>query len=165
MPVLPEGQPRAAVSPGAGAESGSSGRSSLDPSKLAYLMGPAALGAILLLMRFGEVAKEPIWLWVAVFVAVPVASIVADHLYDASPTRRATPRSGWRSRPPAVTSVIYLIGLGPGPVRRLRLPGPGERGSHGGSRVWRVTALWSLVGIAVGQVGHLAEGGPVRSSR
>ena len=151
MPVLPEGQPRAAVSPGAGAESGSSGRSSLDPSKLAYLMGPAALGAILLLMRFGEVAKEPIWVWVGIFVAIPVASIVADHLYDASPTpERLHLRVAVQAA--AVTSVIYLSGWGPvlcGAYAFLAL----ENVARSGSRTWRVTSLWCLVGIALGQAG------------
>jgi diguanylate cyclase (GGDEF)-like protein/PAS domain S-box-containing protein len=50
-----------------------------------------------------------------------------------------------------VTTVIYLTGWGPvlsGAYAFLAL----ENVSHSGSRVWRVTALWSLVGIAVGQL-------------
>ncbi len=151
MTVLPEGQLRADASPGAGAATGSSGRSSLDPRKLAYLMGPAAFGAILLLMRFGEVAKEPVWVWLGIFVAIPVASIVADHLYDGSPTpRRLHLRVAVQAA--AVTSVIYLSGWGPvlcGAYAFLAL----ENVARSGSRTWRVTALWCLAGIAVGQVG------------
>jgi diguanylate cyclase (GGDEF)-like protein/PAS domain S-box-containing protein len=50
-----------------------------------------------------------------------------------------------------VTAVIYLTGWGPvlsGAFAFLAL----ENVSHAGSRIWRVTALWSLVGIALGQV-------------
>ena len=125
-------------------------RRALNPSLLAYLMGPAALAAILLLMHFHDVAQEPVWGWVAVFIAVPVSSLTGDHLYRRWPTatslhvRVAVQAAG-------VTTVIYLTGWGPvlsGAYAFLAL----ENVSHSGSRVWRVTALWSLVGIAVGQL-------------
>ena len=54
----------------------------------------------------------------------------------------------------AVTTVIYLSGWGPvlcGAFAFLAL----ENVSRCGSRVWRFTALWSLLGIACGQLGHL----------
>ena len=163
MSVPPEGQPRAdgipparpPSAPGAGPVVGPvvgpTGRSSIDPRKLAYLMGPAALGALLLLMRFGEVAKESAWVWVAIFIAIPLTSVIADHLYDTRPTpARLHLRVAVQAA--AVTTVIYLSGWGPvlcGAYAFLAL----ENVARCGSRVWRVTALWSLLGIAIGQVG------------
>ncbi len=139
--------------PGGGSPvSGAAGpaRRTLDPSLLAYLMGPAALAAILLLMHFHDVAQEPVWGWVAVFIAVPVSSLTCDHLYRWRPTSM-TLHARVAVQAAGVTTVIYLTGWGPvlsGAYAFLAL----ENVSHSGSRVWRVTALWSLAGIAVGQL-------------
>ncbi len=153
-PVPLEGQRRTAATdptrPGSDPGPARVGWTALDPRKLAYLMGPAALTALLLLMRFGEVAKEPAWLWVAIFVAIPLSSVVADRLYDANPsTGRLHLRVAVQAA--AVTTVIYLSGWGPvlcGAYAFLAL----ENVARCGSRVWRVTALWCLLGIAAGQV-------------
>jgi diguanylate cyclase (GGDEF)-like protein/PAS domain S-box-containing protein len=128
----------------------SAGRNFLNPRVLAYLMGPAALGGLLLLMRFGEAARESAWLWVAIFITIPGASLMADRLYDTRPTQaRLHIRIAVQAA--AVTVVIYLSGWGPvlwGAYAFLAL----ENVSRSGSRVWRITALWSLVGIGLGQV-------------
>ncbi|HEY5097289.1 MAG TPA: EAL domain-containing protein [Acidimicrobiales bacterium] len=148
----PEGaEPGRAESGGESDRTGTpAARKVLNPQKLAYLMGPAALGALLVLMSFGLVAREPIWLWLAVFVAIPVASLIADNRYDAHPTEfRLHARVAIQAA--AVTAVIYLSGWGPvlcGAFAFLAL----ENVSRCGSRVWRITALWSLLGIACGQL-------------
>jgi diguanylate cyclase (GGDEF)-like protein/PAS domain S-box-containing protein len=112
-------------------------------------MGPFALVVILTLMRFGDVARESVWLWIAVFVSVPLASLTGNHLYTRNPTQlRLHVRVACGAA--GVTTVIYLSGWGPvlaGAFAFLAL----ENIAHGGSRVWRITALWSLVGIAIGQ--------------
>ncbi len=126
------------------------GRRYLNPRMLAYLMGPAALGALLVLMRFGEAARESAWLWLAIFVTIPLLSVAGDRLYDARPDqRRLHLRIAIQAA--AVTAVIYLSGWGPvlwGAYAFLAL----ENVARSGSRVWRITALWSLVGIGLGQV-------------
>ena len=125
-------------------------RSRMTPAYLAYLMGPAALVAILLLMRFGVVAREPTWLWVAVFIAIPLSSLMGDLLYSRHPTRLCL-SARVAIQVAAVTVVIYLSGWGPvlsGAFAFLAL----ENVAHGGSRVWRTTAIWSLLGITIGQV-------------
>jgi diguanylate cyclase (GGDEF)-like protein/PAS domain S-box-containing protein len=129
----------------------------LDPSLLAYLMGPPALVAILVLMHFHVVAQESAWLWVAVFVVIPVCSLASDRLYDADPNRfRLNMRVAVQAA--SVTAVIYLSGWGPvlsGAYGFLAL----ENVARSGSRAWRTTALWSLSGIALGQTAiwlHLA---------
>ena len=124
--------------------------SRLNPTFLAYMIGPVALVVILLLVRVGAVARESAWVWVGVFLAVPAISVVGDLLYKAKPSigrlhlRVAAQAAG-------VTAVIYLTGWGPvlsGAFAFLAL----ENVWNGGSRAWRVTALWSLVGIALGQL-------------
>ena len=119
------------------------------PSYLAYAIGPVALVAVLVLMHFGAIVREPAWLWVGVFVAVPVSSLVADHFYRAHPSTAMT-HVRVAVQAAAVTTVIYLTGWGPvlwGAFAFLAL----ENVSHGGSRVWSITAFWSLVAIAAGQ--------------
>jgi diguanylate cyclase (GGDEF)-like protein/PAS domain S-box-containing protein len=122
----------------------------LTPAHLAYSMGPAALVAILVLVHFAVVARESAWLWVAVFFAIPVASLVGDHVYRCNPSRqhlhlRIAIQAG------AATIVIYLTGWGPvltGAYAFMAL----ENIAHAGSKVWRVTAFWTLLGIGLGQV-------------
>jgi diguanylate cyclase (GGDEF)-like protein/PAS domain S-box-containing protein len=130
----------------------------LNPTYLGFMMGPPALVVLLLLMHFGDVAREPAWLWVAVFIVVPLISLLCNHLYDRRPSEfRLHLRVA--SGAAAVTAVIYLSGWGPvlsGAFAFLAL----ENIAHGGSRVWRITALWSLVGIAAGQVAIVAGGAP-----
>ena len=61
-------------------------RAPLNPYVLGYAMGPAALIILLILRRFGVVAPEPVWLWVLVFVAIPVSSAACEILHRRNPT-------------------------------------------------------------------------------
>ncbi len=125
-------------------------RPRLNPYILGYAMGPAALVAILVLRHFGVVAHEPVWLWLAVFVAIPVTSASCEILYRRRPTTlRLHARVAVHAA--AVTTVIYLSGWGPVLIGAFAFVAL-ENVSHDGSRTWRVTALWSLLGIAIGQV-------------
>src|ERR1700730_4867972 len=85
----------------------------LKPTHLAYLMGPVAFVALLLLMRFHLIVHESVWLWVAVCIAVPATSLVVNHLYSVRPSRL---RLHLRIAPQAagVTAVIYLTWWGAG---------------------------------------------------
>ncbi len=117
---------------------------------LAYLIGPIALVVILLLMKFNLIVREPVWLWVGVFIAVPLTSATCDRLYHRRPT---TQRLHLRVAGSAagVTTVIYLSGWGPVLVLAFAFLAL-ENISALGSRAWRVTAAWSLVGIGAGQL-------------
>jgi diguanylate cyclase (GGDEF)-like protein/PAS domain S-box-containing protein len=121
----------------------------LSPTVLAYLMGPIAFVLILFLMKFNVLARESVWLWLAVFVASPVLSFVCNRPYLLAPTpRRLHIRIA--SSAVSVTIVIYLTGWGPELVLAFALLVL-ENIAVGGSQVWRTTAGWSLAGIAVGQ--------------
>ena len=122
----------------------------LNPSILAYAMGPAALATLLFLRRFGVVAHVPVWLWLVVFAAIPAGSIGLEALCRRNPTTLwLNARVAWHAA--AVTAVIYLSGWGPVLTAAFAFVAL-ENVSHDGSRTWRRTALWSLLGIAVGQV-------------
>jgi len=113
-------------------------------------MGPAALILILFLRHFGLVAREPVWMWIAVFVATPLVTATTEFFYS----RRPTPvRLNLRvaSHAGAVTAVIYLSGWGPVLVCAYAFVAL-ENVSHDGSRTWRLTAMWSVIGIALGQL-------------
>ena len=120
---------------------------------LGYLMGPAALVAILFLGRYHVVASESVWLWIGVFIAIPSASAVADIAYRRHPSDfRLQARVAVHAA--AVTVVIYLSGWGPvltGAFVFVAL----ENIAHDGSRTWRMTMAWSLAGIAFGQLAIL----------
>ncbi len=122
----------------------------INPTYLGYLIGPLAFVVIVVLMHFGYVAKEPVWLWAVVFVAVPLTTFSADRLYGAYPgrwtlnSRVALPAAG-------VTAVIYLSGWGPVLWGAFVFSALANM-SNGGSKVWRTTALWSVAGMLTGQI-------------
>ena len=114
-------------------------------------MGPMALVVILVLRHFHGVAQESVWLWLAVFVAIPVFSGAADVAYRRAPTwRRLQARVACHAA--AVTVVIYLSGWGPVLIGAFAFVAL-ENLAHDGSRTWRLTMSWSLGGVAIGQLG------------
>jgi diguanylate cyclase (GGDEF)-like protein/PAS domain S-box-containing protein len=124
-------------------------RQRLDPRKLAYLIGPAAFLVILLLIRADYAARESPWTWLAVFAAVFALNLGADSVYRAR-QNPLTLNLRVMSQVAAVTAVIYLTGWGPvlwGAYAFIAL----ENVAQGGSSVWRTTAVWSLIGMSVGQ--------------
>jgi diguanylate cyclase (GGDEF)-like protein/PAS domain S-box-containing protein len=122
----------------------------MTPAYLVYLICSTALVAVLLLLRFGVIARESAWLWVAVLIALPWTSHLVDLLFGRHPTRfwlhaRVAVQAA------TVTTVVYLTGWGPvlsGGFAFVAL----ENVAQGGSRIWRITAIWSMVGITGGQV-------------
>jgi diguanylate cyclase (GGDEF)-like protein/PAS domain S-box-containing protein len=148
------GPPRApdagTVDPGAGGRVRRWQLPILSPSVLAYLIGPIAFVIIVFLMKFNVLARESIWLWLAVFIASPLVSFACNRLYLLAPTpRRLHVRIAASAA--SVTVVIYLTGWGSALVLAFAFLVL-ENIAAGGSRVWRTTAWWSIVGIAAGQV-------------
>jgi diguanylate cyclase (GGDEF)-like protein/PAS domain S-box-containing protein len=127
----------------------------LSASLLAYLMGPAAFVMLVVLMHFGLVVREPVWLWAIVFVAIPLSNLTVDSVYHHYPSwlglnlRIAVQAA-------AVTVVIYLSGWGSVLTMAYAFLAI-ENVAHDGSRVWRITAFWSLVSITLAQV-YITQG-------
>ncbi len=126
-------------------------RAMIDPALLGYLMGPLAFGAILLLMRFGYITHESAWLWLIVFLAVPTVNLLVDRFYERRPDPFAL-NVRVAVQVAAVSAVIFLTGWGPvlwGAYAFIAL----EVIAKCGSRSWLYVAVWSMVGMAVGEVG------------
>ncbi len=127
----------------------STARRRLNPTKLAYLIGPVAFAVIVLLMRFGYVARVHWWVWLSLFAAIAVVNAAADRFYMVRPSRLSL-NLRVVSQVVAVTVAIYLTGWGPvlwAAYVFIAL----ENLARVGSRVWKVAVLWSLIGMAVGQ--------------
>jgi diguanylate cyclase (GGDEF)-like protein/PAS domain S-box-containing protein len=125
-------------------------RRRLDPTSLGYLIGPIAFVAVLVLMRFHFVVHESVWIWLGIFIAIPVTNLYVDHLHSTHPStisfhlRLATQIA-------SVTAVIYLTGWGPvlwGAYAFVAL----EVIAQSGSWAWRPVALWSLSAMAIGEL-------------
>ncbi len=122
----------------------------VDPAKLAYLMGPLAFLALLVLMHFDYVEQVSPWVWLVVFVAIPTFNLIADQTYDRN-INPVTLSLRVAVQVAAVTAVIYLTGWGPvlwGAYAFIAL----EVIAKCGSRAWASVMLWSLIGMTVGEV-------------
>jgi diguanylate cyclase (GGDEF)-like protein/PAS domain S-box-containing protein len=93
--------------------------------------------------------------WAIVFVAIPLSNLVVDGVYHHYP--------GWTGlnlriavQAAAVTVVIYLTGWGPVLTMAYAFLAI-ENVAHDGSRVWRLTAFWSLFSITIAQV-YITQG-------
>jgi diguanylate cyclase (GGDEF)-like protein/PAS domain S-box-containing protein len=117
---------------------------------ISYLMGPAALAVLLVLRQLGMIAREPIVFYLAVFTVIPIVSVIVESAYRRRPDElRLHLRIAVHVA--AVTLVIYMSGWGPvlvGAYVFIAL----ENISRSGSPVWKPIALWSLAGIAAGQM-------------
>jgi PAS domain-containing protein len=122
----------------------------LNLSTLPYLAGPIAFVVVLVLMRFGYLAHVPWWAWLSVLTCITLVNVVVDGFYQARP-------SAFRldirviSQVAAVTLVINLTGWGPvlwAAYIFIAL----ENMARAGSRAWRITLLWSLFGMVIGQI-------------
>jgi len=135
---------------GAEPVSGRRARLRMNPTVIGYLMGPLAFLAIVTLMHFGYIVHVSIWIWLAIFIAVPACNLTADHIYD----RHATPATlnlRVAVQVAAVTAVIDFTGWGPvlwGAYAFVAL----EVIAKCGSRAWTSVMVGSLTGMAVGQL-------------
>ena len=127
----------------------SAARRRLDPTKLAYLIGPMAFGVILVLMRFGYAARVSPWAWLGVLAAIAGVNALVDHWYTIRPSW-VTLNLRIASQAAAVTIAIYLTGWGPVLWAAYAFVAL-ENLARVGSSVWRSTLVCSLLGMAVGQ--------------
>jgi diguanylate cyclase (GGDEF)-like protein/PAS domain S-box-containing protein len=114
-------------------------------------MGPAAFAILLILRRLGLVAHVSVFLYLAIFAGMPALSTFIESFYRRHPTRfRLHLRVAFHTA--SVTTVIYLTGWGPVVIGAYAFVAL-ENISQSGSRTWRLAAFWSLLDIAVAQIG------------
>jgi len=126
-------------------------RRRVSPTTLGYLIGPIAFLAILALMHFGYIDRVSAWLWLGIFIVVPVSNLAVDHIYGRRPSH-ASFHLRVAVQITTVTAVIYLTGWGPvlwGAYAFVALADIAGVGSWS----WRPVALWSFFAMALGAVG------------
>jgi diguanylate cyclase len=122
----------------------------LSPVLLAHIVGPLALGALLVFRHFGLVARLPIWAYVAATVGTGVLSSLVEPWHGAPPgSFKVHIRLALHVT--AVASVIYMTGWGPVLGMAYAFVAL-EEVQMWGAALWRPVICWSLFSIAVGQV-------------
>ena len=122
---------------------------SLSPLVLAYLVGPFALGFLVIMRYFGLVAQLPIWAYLAAIGGAGLASVLVEPWHSAPP-------GSWRLHTRmaihvlAVSAVIYMTGLGPALGMAYAFVALQEIQTWG-SHLWRLVMGWSLLNIVVAQ--------------
>jgi diguanylate cyclase (GGDEF)-like protein/PAS domain S-box-containing protein len=122
----------------------------MNPNTLSYLIGPIAFLAILTLMRFDFIVHSSAWIWLAIFIAIPVSNLLVDRAYATRPSH-LTFHLRIVVQVASVSGVIYLTGWGPvlwGAFAFVALADIANEGSW----VWRPVAMWSFLGIAIGEL-------------
>ena len=122
---------------------------SLSPMVLAYVVGPLALGFLLVFRHFGLVAELPVWAYLAAIIGAGLASMVVEPWHSA-PTGSMKRHARLAIHVAAVSTVVYMSGWGPAlamayafvAIEEIQLWGAG---------LWRPVMVWSLLNIAVAQ--------------
>jgi diguanylate cyclase (GGDEF)-like protein/PAS domain S-box-containing protein len=125
-------------------------RKPITPLLLSYAMGPLALVALIVVRRWNVVAQDPIWVYVIVLALAPILSAPVNAWYFARPST-FTRHLRIAVHSIVVTAVIYSTGWGPVLISAYAIVAL-ENISRCGSKAWRQTLFWNLVGVTAGQV-------------
>src|SRR3954454_10153228 len=111
---------------------------------------PLTAVAFYLLHRWGAIADIPLWELYLILGLAGLASAVSERSWPAECTRlELHPRVAIDIA--ATTVVIYAIGWGPTLAIGYVFVVANEFRKHG-SRVWQAALVWTMVGLAVGQL-------------
>ncbi len=126
------------------------GSASLSPLVLAYVVGPLALGLLLVFRYFGLVARVPVWAYLAAIGGAALASMLVEPWHSA-PAGSIKLNARMAIHILAVTAVIYMSGWGPALGMAYAFVALQELQTWG-AFLWRSVMGWSLLNIAVAQV-------------
>ena len=126
------------------------GAPSLSPLVLAYVVGPLALGLLLVFRYFGLVARVPVWAYLAAIGGAALASMLVEPWHSA-PAGSVKLHARMAIHVLAVTAVIYMSGWGPALGMAYAFVALQELQTWG-AYLWRSVMGWSLLNIAVAQV-------------
>ncbi len=122
---------------------------SLSPVLLAYVVGPVALGILMVFRHFGLVARLPVWSYLAVIVGAGILSVLVEPWhYAPAGSLRLHVRLGIHVT--TVTLVIYMSGWGPALGMAYAFVALEEL-QQWGARLWRPVMCWSMLNILVAQ--------------
>ena len=126
------------------------GSGSLSPLVLAYVVGPLALGLLLVFRYFGLVARVPVWAYLAAIGGAALGSMLVEPWHSA-PAGSVKLNARMAIHILAVTAVIYMSGWGPALGMAYAFVALQELQTWG-AFLWRSVMGWSLLNIAVAQV-------------
>jgi diguanylate cyclase len=126
------------------------GSGSLSPLVLAYVVGPLALGLLLVFRYFGLVARVPVWAYLAAIGGAALGSVLVEPWHSA-PAGSVKLNARMAIHILAVTAVIYMSGWGPALGMAYAFVALQELQTWG-AFLWRSVMGWSLLNIAVAQV-------------
>jgi len=124
--------------------------SSLSPLVLAYVVGPLALGVLMVFRYFGLVARVPIWAYLAAIGGSALASMLVEP-WHSEPAGSLKLHTRMAVHVVAVTTVIYMTGWGPAVGMAYAFVALQELQTWG-AFLWRMVLGWSLLNIAVAQL-------------
>ncbi len=125
-------------------------RGSLSPLVLAYVVGPIALGVLIVFRYFGLVARVPFWAYLAAIGGAALASVLVEP-WHSEPAGSVKLHARMAIHVLAVTAVIYMTGWGPALGMAYAFVALQELQTWGAS-LWRSVMGWSLLNVAVAQV-------------
>ncbi len=127
----------------------SDGEASLSPLVLAYVVGPLALGLLVVFRSFGLIARLPFWAYLAAIAGAALASVLVEPWHSAP---AGSPKLHIRMAIHilAVTGVIYMTGWGPALGMAYAFVALQELQTWG-AFLWKPVMGWSLLNIAVAQ--------------
>ena len=117
---------------------------------LAYVVGPLALGLLLVFRYFGLVARVPVWAYLAAIGGAALGSMLVEPWHSA-PAGSVKLNARMAIHILAVTAVIYMSGWGPALGMAYAFVALQELQTWG-AFLWRSVMGWSLLNIAVAQV-------------
>jgi diguanylate cyclase (GGDEF)-like protein len=126
------------------------GSRGLSPAVLAYVVGPLALGVLLVFRQFGLVAPVSIWAYLGAIAGAAVLSVLVEPWHSA-PAGSVKLHARLAIHVVAVTVVIYMSGWGPALGMAYAFVALQELQTWG-AFLWRPVLCWSLLNIAVAQV-------------
>jgi diguanylate cyclase (GGDEF)-like protein len=126
------------------------GTRQLSPLVLAYVVGPVALGVLLVFRSFGLVAPVTIWAYLGAIAGAGILSMLVEPWHSA-PAGSLKLHARLAIHVAAVTVVIYMTGWGPALGMAYAFVALQELQTWG-AFLWRPVLCWSLLNIAVGQL-------------
>ena len=125
-------------------------RSSLSPLVLAYVVGPVALGLLIVFRSLGLVAQVPVWAYLAAIGGAALSSVLVEP-WHSEPAGSVKLHARIAIHVLAVTAVVYMSGWGPALGMAYAFVALQELQTWG-AFLWRPVMGWSVLNIAVAQV-------------
>ena len=123
---------------------------SVDPLVWGYVINPVALAAYVGLRHWGLVADVPVWVYLIVLWGGATLSTATEIWFRRRPSKFSL-HARIFMQAACVTAALYVTGWGPVMAVAYAFMAQ-ENVARSGARTWRITAFWSLVWIALGQL-------------